>query len=459
MKKKYKESNLGIKAIGLIEAAIVSIVTMSFIATPNSLEINSYAILISCYVASFIAIGISIGLYDSGSRESIRSIVKRTAFTHICSAMIILTISFAAEYNHISLLSILLSSFVSISLISYLRAKVMNSRIQGLGKKKTLILGAGNRATFIQDRMRRGIDKVGIDIVGYLPVKGDDRKNVIDNNKKVTLENSLLNYALENNLSQIVIAVDNKHSKEHLEELAACKLQGISIVPLYEFIEAQIGAIPVDMLCPRELIYSTGFENKHKFYQLFSWVINISLSTILVLLTWPIMLVTALLIKLEDGWHNPVLYKQIRIGENGKEFEIIKFRSMITDAEKNGAMMATKNDARTTKVGEKIRKYRIDELPQVINVLRGEMAFVGPRPERPVFVENLTNKFPYYHERHNIKPGLTGWAQLKYPYGENERDSLEKLRFDMYYVKHQSLLLDILIIMRTVEIVLFGKGR
>jgi lipopolysaccharide/colanic/teichoic acid biosynthesis glycosyltransferase len=179
----------------------------------------------------------------------------------------------------------------------------------------------------------------------------------------------------------------------------------------------------------------------------------------LLLLTWPIMLVTILCIKISDGISAPAFYKQERVGLDGEPFNIIKFRSMRLDAEKNGAQMASENDNRITKVGQYLRKYRIDELPQIWNILHGDMGFVGPRPERPEFVQELIKNIPYYNERHNVKPGLTGWAQLKYPYGATEADSLEKLKYDLYYIKHRSFLLDLLILIRTVEIVLFGKGR
>jgi lipopolysaccharide/colanic/teichoic acid biosynthesis glycosyltransferase len=144
---------------------------------------------------------------------------------------------------------------------------------------------------------------------------------------------------------------------------------------------------------------------------------------------------------------------------NGKLFNILKFRSMRPDAESDGAKWATKNDSRVTRIGQFIRKYRVDELPQLLNVYRGEMSFIGPRPERPQFVEQLIRDIPYYNQRHNVKPGIAGWAQLNYPYGASVEDSMEKLKFDLYYVKHQSFMLDMLILVRTVEVVIFGKGR
>lgn len=183
------------------------------------------------------------------------------------------------------------------------------------------------------------------------------------------------------------------------------------------------------------------------------------MAMIICVLTSPLMLATALAIWIESGFKGPILFRQKRVGENGKNFEVLKFRSMRTDAEADGkARWATENDDRVTRVGRFIRKVRIDELPQCWNVIKGEMSFVGPRPERPEFVEKLKEAIPYYDVRHVVKPGLTGWAQLCYPYGANEKDAAEKLKFDLYYVKHQSLRFDMIILLSTVEVVLFGKG-
>ncbi|MHB8816024.1 MAG: sugar transferase, partial [Steroidobacteraceae bacterium] len=174
----------------------------------------------------------------------------------------------------------------------------------------------------------------------------------------------------------------------------------------------------------------------------------------------PVMLVTALAIKLEEGWQAPVLYRQHRVGFGGQPFLLLKFRSMRTDAESDGkARWAQKSDPRITRVGSFIRKTRIDELPQLFNVVCGHMSVVGPRPERPEFVEQLAERIPYYVERHCVKPGVTGWAQLCYPYGSSERDALEKLQYDLYYVKNNSLLFDLGILLQTVEVVFLGKGR
>jgi len=187
-------------------------------------------------------------------------------------------------------------------------------------------------------------------------------------------------------------------------------------------------------------------------------LVDIIASLGLLLVAWPFMLLACLAILLENGLKSPVIYRQIRVGEDNKPFAVMKFRSMCTDAEKNGAQWAQKNDDRITSVGRFIRKVRIDELPQIFNVLKGEMSFVGPRPERPEFVDGFEQRIPFYAERHRVKPGITGWAQLCYPYGANEQDTINKLEYDLYYVKNYSLFLDISIILGTVEVILWGRG-
>jgi lipopolysaccharide/colanic/teichoic acid biosynthesis glycosyltransferase len=188
-------------------------------------------------------------------------------------------------------------------------------------------------------------------------------------------------------------------------------------------------------------------------------VLDLVSSLIVLGLTLPLMLLAVLAIKLEDGWRAPVLYRQRRVGLGGKHFMLLKFRSMCLDAESDGQpRWAQKRDPRITRVGSFIRKTRVDELPQLLNVVRGQMSVVGPRPERPEFVDHLAERIPYYVERHCVKPGITGWAQLCYPYGSSERDALEKLQYDLYYVKNNTLLFDLAILLQTVEVVLMGKG-
>jgi sugar transferase (PEP-CTERM system associated) len=216
--------------------------------------------------------------------------------------------------------------------------------------------------------------------------------------------------------------------------------------------------VRLDVLNPSWMIFGDGFRRDP--IRLFSErAFDLLASLALLALTWPLMVLTMLAIKLEDGWRAPLLYRQKRIGYESQPFDVLKFRSMSTCAESDGqARWATENDSRVTRVGAIIRKVRIDELPQILNVLAGDMSFVGPRPERPEFVDDLGRKIPYYRERHCVKPGITGWAQLCYPYGSSEHDAAEKLQYDLYYVKNHSLLFDLMILLQTAEVVLWGKG-
>ena len=212
---------------------------------------------------------------------------------------------------------------------------------------------------------------------------------------------------------------------------------------------------------PEWLLLSSGFSINKPFYEYVNTAINTLLAIFVGIVTSPLMVFAVIAIYFDDGKRDKagVLYKQTRVGLNGKTFEIIKFRSMGLNAEANGIQWATKNDIRVTRVGAYLRKYRIDELPQLINVLRGEMCFVGPRPERPEITKDLEKEIPFFNYRHCVKPGLTGWAQINYPYGASLNCSFEKLKFDLYYVKHRSFLLDMYSLLRTVETVLFGRGR
>jgi exopolysaccharide biosynthesis polyprenyl glycosylphosphotransferase len=206
------------------------------------------------------------------------------------------------------------------------------------------------------------------------------------------------------------------------------------------------------------MIFSDGFR-RDPLRLLSERAFDLLASAALLAITWPLMLLTMLAIKLEDGINAPVFYRQRRVGFEGCVFDVLKFRSMRLDAEPDGQpRWAQKGDERVTRVGSVIRKARIDELPQIINVLRGDMSFVGPRPERPEFVAELNEKIPYYRERHCVKPGITGWAQLCYPYGSSEHDAAEKLQYDLYYVKNRSLLFDLVILLQTAEVVIWGKG-
>ncbi len=231
---------------------------------------------------------------------------------------------------------------------------------------------------------------------------------------------------------------------------------GIKVMDLVGFYEQESGHLRMDALYPSWLVFGSGF-NQGSLRTAVKRIFDIVASLVLLLVTLPVMLLTALLILLEDGL--PLFYRQERVGYAGKPYMVIKFRSMFKDAEKAGKpQWASADDPRSTRVGKIIRKLRIDEIPQIFNVLKGEMSFVGPRPERPHFVDMLSAQVPYYSMRHSIKPGITGWAQVRYPYGASIEDAIEKLQYDLYYVKNHSLFLDFIILIDTVGVVLLRKG-
>ncbi|VAW37575.1 Glycosyltransferase, partial [hydrothermal vent metagenome] len=268
-------------------------------------------------------------------------------------------------------------------------------------------------------------------------------------------DETLTDICLRHKSEIIVAALDDRRGTMPVHDLINCKLNGVRILAGISFFEKLTGKIMVERVNPDWIIYSSGFSTG-RLLNAVKRGIDILLASLGLILSAPIMLASAIIIKLESP--GPVFYLQTRVGLRSKNFKVIKFRSMRQDAESNGAVWAAANDNRVTRFGGFARQVRIDELPQLWNVLKGEMSFVGPRPERPVFVEILSKKIPYYSLRHNIKPGVTGWAQICYPYGASEEDALRKLEFDLYYLKNISLSLDSWIIFKTIKTVLFRKG-
>lgn len=320
-------------------------------------------------------------------------------------------------------------------------------------KRRVLVLGAGEKAAQIPRHLRRRVDQQGFSVVGYVHVRGEH--DVVEEDLILRPDVPLLALAKELEADEIVVAVGDRRRKTFpVHELLDCKLSGIDVIDLQTFFERETGKVKLDILNPSWLIFSDGFDHGEGRKRLF----DILVSLLLLGITWPFMVVVALAIYLESGFSGPIFYRQVRVGQHWRLFHVIKFRSMRVDAEKSGAQWAKKNDVRVTRVGRFIRKVRLDELPQIFNVLRGDMSFVGPRPERPEFVTKLTEQIPYFAERHRVKPGITGWAQVCYPYGASEKDSMEKLQYDLYYIKNYSLFLDMVIILQTAHEVTWGRG-
>jgi sugar transferase (PEP-CTERM system associated) len=322
-------------------------------------------------------------------------------------------------------------------------------------KRRVLVYGCGQRATSIAN-LRRRSDRRGFVVIGYVQPDGEDC--VVPAGQLITSDGHIQEVCERHNIDEVVVAMDDRRRAFPLLELLECRLAGTDVIELLTFLERETGRVRIDALNPSWMIFGEGFRRDP--LRLFSSrSLDLLASLLILVVSLPAMAITALAIKLEDGWHAPVFYRQARVGLGGHAFDVLKFRSMRTDAEREGvAQWAQTKDPRITRVGAIIRKIRVDELPQILNVVRGQMSFVGPRPERPQFVAQLAQNIPYYAQRHCVKPGITGWAQLCYPYGSSEQDALEKLQYDLYYIKNNTLLFDLAILVQTAEVVFMGRG-
>jgi len=357
------------------------------------------------------------------------------------------------------LLTLALAS--SMVLLTFARIAFIAATRGVLLKRRVLLLGCGRRAQALLNNGELDQSAMASTLVGCLPLRTD--MAAIPTKEKVPIaeierKGSLLETCLQNEIDDIVIAADEMRNQLGLHELASCRLAGIGVLRMDAFYEREFGSVMLEKLLPSWFVFGEYF-NQSLLRRVGKRGFDLSFAAVIAVLAAPLMLLVAGAIWLESGFRGPILYRQVRVGEGGREFRLVKFRSMREDAENDGvARWAQSNDMRVTPVGRVIRQLRLDELPQLWNVFRGEMSIVGPRPERPEFVTDLKRQIPYYSVRHCVVPGLTGWAQLRYPYGASVADALEKLRYDLFYIKHQSLLFDLQILLQTVEVVLFRSG-
>lgn len=322
-------------------------------------------------------------------------------------------------------------------------------------RRRVLVYGTGAQAQVIS-QLRRRTDQRDFLLAGFVRPEGESLS--VPEQRVLKPSGTLLELCRANHIHEIVVAMDDRRRAFPAHELLECRIGGIKVTDLVTFLERETGRVRIDVLNPSWLIFAKGFSCGS--LRLFmASALNLAASVLLLIVSSPVILVTAFAIKLEDGLRAPVLYRQERVGLRGKTFNLLKFRSMRVNAEADGeARWAQEDDPRVTRVGAIIRRLHIDELPQIFNVLRGDMSFVGPRPERPQFVASLTEKIPYYMHRHCVKPGITGWAQVCYRYGASDREALEKLEYDLYYIKNGGFMFDLSILMQTAEVVFFGKG-
>jgi sugar transferase (PEP-CTERM system associated) len=321
--------------------------------------------------------------------------------------------------------------------------------------EKVLIVGSGQSAWDTAKAISQRRD-AGYRVVGYVSENGKPINASLPGSKYLGSADDLNAIIKSENVERLVIAIRDRRGNFPTEKLLRMSLAGdVNIEECASFFERVTGQVHLDMLRPSWLIFG-GRERNTRLKDFFRDMVHRSMALVGLVVSLPIAALTAILIKLDST--GPVFYRQERVGKNGKPFVVIKFRSMKTDAEKDGPVWATDDDDRVTRVGKIIRQIRVDEIPQFWSILKGEMSFVGPRPERQHFISTLAEEVPFYEHRHLVTPGLTGWAQIKYPYGASVEDARQKLQYDLYYIKNQSLTLDMIIVFETIKIVLFGKG-
>lgn len=403
--------------------------------------------------AGMFVINTASGVYQTTSRLSVNQMWVRV--------LLVLVLAMPLTYLTFSLIPLgfenrepaRLAATFAVAAVMLRRVYLSFSGFRSHSRSRVLVFGAGSAAQIVGTTLQASDPSV--EIVGYVP--GPNEKEAAVENGNIILGGRPLTEVAERaGADEIVVALTERRSGSMpLRQLLDCKLAGIKVYDLATHFEKRLGQIRIDYANAGWLVFGDGF-NQGLWRTAVKRLFDIACAGFLLMLSAPIMAVTALLIKLDS--RGAVFYRQERVGLNGSTFMVTKFRSMCTDAEKDGPRWASLQDSRVTRVGNVIRRLRIDELPQLINVLRGEMSLVGPRPERPCFVDQLTKEIPYFAVRCSVKPGVTGWAQVRYQYGSTIKDSLEKLQYDLYYVKNHSLFLDILILFETVGVVLTGKG-
>ncbi|NVJ51291.1 MAG: TIGR03013 family PEP-CTERM/XrtA system glycosyltransferase [Gammaproteobacteria bacterium] len=409
----------------------------------------------SLFALIHIVVMIGVGLYQRSTRDTFSAIASRL-FWSVVIAFIILSILFylipeLVIGRGVFMLSLVIG-FIFLLIVRYAFSVIADKE---LFQSRVLVLGTGRRAKQLL-RLKRKSDWRGLKLVGFVHLKGD-QDHIEDENLIIRSDEPLHKMIERYGIDELIIAVDDTRKNYPVNEIIQLKLSGLRITDITLFFERQTGRMEIDTLSPNQVIFFEGFHTdylREAVKRIFDIVVSITFLT----LSIPIAMVLYLLIKKESKWREPVIYSQIRTGQNGEPFVIYKFRSMVVDAEKDGPQYAAKQDARVTRVGEIMRKTRLDEIPQMWNVLKGDMSFVGPRPERPEFVADLNEKVAYYNMRHRVKPGITGWAQICYPYGDNDEDSKQKLQFDLYYIKNFSLFLDLTILLQTLQVIVWQKG-
>jgi sugar transferase (PEP-CTERM system associated) len=408
---------------------------------------------LSTFAASVQVAAMAVGVYSPEALQSLRFSVARLMVAVSLGVIFQSVMGFMLPGMTLWRSNSLYAMGLAFVYLALSRA-LLGSLVGGEGfKRRILLLGAGKRAQRIKDLEEK--PGSGFVVVGYIAMNENKRviREAIDRDAIYNLSD----FVVKMGASEVVLALEERRNAIPLQDLLRIKTTGVHVNDISTFLERETGRVDLDSVNPSWLIFSDGFSSGRRMSGIAKRLFDIVASLLLLLLTGPLILLFAILIKLESK--GPALYRQERVGLFGQTYFVNKLRSMRSDAEVDGkAVWASQDDPRITRVGKFIRKVRIDELPQTWNVLKGEMSFVGPRPERPEFVDELTEKLTYYAERHMVKPGITGWAQINYPYGASIDDSRQKLEYDLYYAKNYTPFLDLVILLQTLRVVMWPDG-
>jgi len=408
---------------------------------------------LSGFTLTTMAAMIAVGVYGAEALRSMRFACARLLVAVSLAILGLAMIEFIVPGDTYWRSTLLYSMGLSIGLLVGNRLVVGTLLGTQAFRRRVLVLGAGARA----QRLQALSDRPGsaFVIVGYIGMSESQNRVIAEAIDRGAIHD-LARYVANLGVAEVVLALEERRNALPLKDLLRIKTAGVHVNDFSSFMERETGRVDLDTLNPSWLIFSDGFSSSRAISSVVKRLFDISASSLLLLLTFPIILIFAIAVKLDSS--GPAFFRQQRVGLYGQKFVLLKLRSMRTDAEKDGAKWADQDDPRITRVGSLIRKVRIDELPQVWTVLKGQMSFVGPRPEVPAIVDELEEVLPYFAERHMVKPGITGWAQINYPYGASVEDSRAKLEYDLYYAKNYTPFLDLLILLQTLRVILWPEG-
>ncbi len=402
--------------------------------------------------ATMLTAMVGVGVYGAEALRSLRFATARLLVAISLGIISLVLFDFLIGGQNLWRSTLAFAMLLSIGLLVLNRVVVGGLLGAAAFRRRVLVLGAGPRAQRLRELGDR--PESGFVIVGYVGM--NESSPLVDEAISRSAIHNLTRFVENLGVSEVVLALEERRNALPLSDLLRIKTAGVHVNDFSSFVERETGRVDLDSVNPSWLIFSDGFSSLRAFSSGAKRVFDVVVSAVLLVLTAPLIAVFALLVKLDSA--GPAFFRQSRVGLYGQSFELIKLRSMRLDAEAGGAQWAQQNDPRVTRIGRFIRKVRIDELPQAWSVLKGDMSFVGPRPERPEFVADLEDKLPFYAERHMVKPGITSWAQINYPYGASIEDSRQKLEYDLYYAKNYTPFLDLLILLQTLRVVLWHEG-